>query len=208
MEGTLELLAFAGVMALGQFSPGPDMLLLTRTALAEGARGGVRMALGIGTGLAVHATLAVGGTALLFQGAAWLRVTMRWLAAAYLLWLAWGLFREWFVHFYSGSKEAEPVVRGRRSAYLRGLLCNLLNPKVLVFLAAVTAPFLAGDRPGWWAAAIWGIVVVQGWLLWSLWAMLLQWRPIRAGYRRAGPWIDGTFGLALAGLAVALLVGG
>lgn len=205
MEGTLELLAFAGVMALGQFSPGPDMLLLTRTALAEGARSGVRMALGIGTGLAVHATLAVGGTALLFQREGWLREALRWLAAAYLLWLAWGLLTQWAAHFSPGSKMPEPVARGRYSPYVRGLLCNLLNPKALVFLAAVTAPFLAGERPGWWAAAMWGIVVGQGWLLWSLWAVLLQWRPLRAGYRRAGPWIDGLFGLALLGLAVALV---
>lgn len=208
MNGALELLAFAGVMALGQFSPGPDMLLLTRTALAEGARTGVRMALGIGTGLAVHAAVAIGGTSLFFQREGWPREMMRWLAAAYLGWLAWGLFRAWFVHLHSGSKEAGPVDRGRRSAYLRGLLCNLLNPKVLVFLAAVTAPFLAGERPGWWAPVMWGIVVFQGWSLWSLWALLLQWRPIRNGYRRAGPWIDGVFGLALAGLAVALITGG
>ena len=34
MNPALELALFAGVMALGQFSPGPDMILLTRTALA------------------------------------------------------------------------------------------------------------------------------------------------------------------------------
>ncbi len=56
MSPPLELLAFAGVMALGQFSPGPDMILLTRTALRSGARAGVEMALGIACGLAVHAT--------------------------------------------------------------------------------------------------------------------------------------------------------
>ena len=207
MRETAELLAFAGVMALGQFSPGPDMLLLTRTALAEGARSGVRMALGIGTGLAAHATLAIGGTALLFQNAGWLRTAMCVVAAAYLLWLARGLLAGFFRHVRSGAGESGAAGPARRSAYLRGLLCNLLNPKALVFLAAVTAPFLAGDRPGWWAAAMWGIVVGQGGLLWSLWALVLQWRPIRAGYRRAGPWIDGAFGLALAALAVVLLLG-
>lgn len=207
MSGGLELLAFAGVMALGQFSPGPDMLLLTRTALAEGAGKGVRMALGIATGLTLHATLAISGTALLFRSGAWLGETMRWLAAAYLLWLASGLLRACVEHFRSGPREEKPVTAARRSAYLRGLLCNLLNPKVLVFFAAATAPFLAGERPTWWAPAIWGIVVVQGCTLWSLWALLLQWRPIRAGYRKAGPWIDGLFGTALAVLAVILLLG-
>lgn len=208
MSGALELLAFAGVMALGQFSPGPDMLLLTRTALAEGAAKGVRMALGIATGLTVHATLAISGTALLFRSGGWLGETMRWLAAAYLLWLAWGLLRSCFVHLRSGPREAEPAAAAERPAYVRGLLCNLLNPKVLVFFAAGTAPFLVGERPAWWPGAIWAIVVIQGCTLWSLWAMLLQWRPLRAAYRKAGPWIDAVFGAALVVLAVLLLVDG
>ena len=187
MTEPLELLAFAGVMALGQFSPGPDMLLLTRTSLAEGAGKGVRTALGIATGLTVHATLAISGTAMLFQRGGWLGQAMRWLAAAYLLWLAWGLFREWFVHLHSGSREKGPARSTNRSAYLRGLLCNLLNPKVLVFFAAGTAPFLAGERPAWWAPAIWMIVVVQGFTLWSLWALVLQARPPAEGDRLAEP---------------------
>ncbi|MDB4502166.1 LysE family transporter, partial [Akkermansiaceae bacterium] len=58
-----ELWAFAVIMVIGQFSPGPDMLLLTRTSLAEGLRAGWMMVLGISTGLTVHATLAIGGIA-------------------------------------------------------------------------------------------------------------------------------------------------
>ncbi|MDB4301874.1 LysE family transporter, partial [Akkermansiaceae bacterium] len=65
MNLTAELWAFALVMAIGQFSPGPDMLLLTRTALAEGLRAGWLMVAGIVTGLAFHATLAIGGMAVL-----------------------------------------------------------------------------------------------------------------------------------------------
>ncbi len=207
MNGAWELLAFAGVMALGQFSPGPDMVLLTRTALAQGARHGVRMALGIGTGLAVHATIAIGGAALLFQRDGWPRETMRWLAVAYLLWLASRLMRPVFRRRNEAPATGTVERPGGRSAFVRGLLCNLLNPKVVVFLAAVTAPFLDGERPDWWAPAMGAIVVGQGWALWSLWAVVLQWRPLREGYRRAGPTIDGLFGAALAVLAVLLVVG-
>jgi threonine/homoserine/homoserine lactone efflux protein len=58
MSESTALWTFAGVMALGQFSLGPDMILLTRTALKSGARTGVKMACGIACGLSVHATLA------------------------------------------------------------------------------------------------------------------------------------------------------
>ena len=62
-----ELWAFALIMLIGQFSPGPDMLLLTRTSLAEGLRSGWMMVLGISTGLTLHASLAIGGIAVVLS---------------------------------------------------------------------------------------------------------------------------------------------
>lgn len=202
-----ELFAFAGVMAVGQFSPGPDMLLLTRTSLAEGARAGVAMATGIGLGLSLHAALAIAGTSALFSQGGWPADLLRWGAVIYLGWLAYGLVVAWFVHVYSGSKAAAAPSRGTRGPFVRGFLCNLLNPKVMVFLAAVAAPFLKGDRPNWWPGALWGVVVGEGVTLWALWALLLQWRPVRDAYRRGGPWIDLGFGLLLLVLAVRLAWG-
>jgi len=207
MTAAAELLAFAGVMALGQFSPGPDMVLLTRTALKNGARAGVEMALGIASGLIVHSTVAVAGLALAFDQLPVFRQVTCWLAAGYLLWLAWRILREAFLAEIPG---VETGVDGRikgRGPFLRGLFCNLLNPKAAIFLAAVSAPFLKGDRPGWWPFVIAGIVVVQGGVLWSLWAWLLQWQPLRLRYERAAKWIDATFGIALAALALRLIIG-
>ena len=68
MSGWVELAVFGGVMALGQFSPGPDMLLLTRTALAQGGRAGAWTAAGIACGLLVHAAVAMSGASLLLVG--------------------------------------------------------------------------------------------------------------------------------------------
>ncbi len=207
ITGLAELLAFSGVMALGQFSPGPDMVLLTRTALKNGARAGVEMALGIACGLTVHATLAVAGLALAFDRLPMLRKTMCRVAAVYLLWLAYQILREVFIAWYSGARVEVAEESPRRRPFLRGLFCNLSNPKAAIFLAAVSAPFLRGDRPGWWPFVIAGIVAVQGGVLWSLWAWLLQWSPLRLRYEAAARWIDGAFGMALIVLAVRLLIG-
>jgi threonine/homoserine/homoserine lactone efflux protein len=206
MDASFELFAFAGVLALGQFSPGPDMLLLTRTALKDGARTGVVMAWGIATGLAIHAALAIGGVAVVLERIDWLRLGMRWLAAGYLGWLGYRMMVDWFGRIFLGERYEEPVSAANKGAFVRGLMCNLLNPKVIVFLAAVTTPFLAGDRPAWWPWALWLIVVFEGLTLWALWAIFLQAKPIRDGYRRAGPWISLAFGLVMMGLAVALVL--
>ncbi len=207
MNGAAELWAFAGVMVLGQFSPGPDMILLTRTALKSGARAGVKMACGIACGLSVHATLAVGGVALALEHFMALKVSLQWLAAGYLLWLAYRILGETLAAFYSGEKKEPRANSSGRGPFRQGLFCNLLNPKAALFLVAVSAPFLRGERAEWWPFAIWGIMVGQAFVLWSLWAYLLQWTPLRTGYTRAEPWIDGVFGFVLIGLAVRLIMG-
>jgi threonine/homoserine/homoserine lactone efflux protein len=207
MTAALELWMFAGVMVLGQFSPGPDMLLLTRTALRRGAREGVEMAAGIACGLTVHATVAVAGVAVVFERLPLLRTALQWAAALYLLWLAWGMAREFFIAWHSGAIHEFEVVESRKTPFLRGLLCNLLNPKAAFFLAAVCAPFLSGHHPTWWPFAIWGIIVGFGIGLWSLWVLLLQWQPLRNRYERSAGLIDGIFGVVLAALAIRLMIG-
>lgn len=208
MTNTGELWVFAGLIVLGQFSPGPDMVLLTRTALRDGSKAGVETALGIACGLAVHSTIAVGGVAVAFERFPALRRVLQWVAAFYLLWLAYGMLRAAFVAWYSGGFHQTAVVENVHPPFVRGLLCNLFNPKVALFLAAVCAPFLAGNHPGWWPYAIWGVVVGLGIGLWSLWVVLLQWRPLRRGYDRAALGIDAVFGIALVVLAVALMCAG
>lgn len=193
-------------MALGQFSPGPDMLLLTRTALSSGAGAGLRMALGIACGLSVHATLAVGGLALALEGFPMTRRILHLLAALYLMRLAWLMAKAGLKQAANkGSREPDDDV-GSGSAFLRGLFCNLLNPKVALFLAAVCAPFLTGQRPGWWPIAIWCVIVGLGICLWSLWVLALQWPLLRSRYTAHGRWLDVLFAGVLAALAVRLCI--
>ncbi|MES2660631.1 MAG: LysE family translocator [Verrucomicrobiota bacterium] len=207
MTGAVDLLAFAGVMALGQFSPGPDMILLTRTALKSGARAGVEMALGIATGLVFHSAVAFAGLALAFQRNPVLGEVLRWGAAGYLLWISYRIVRELLVVKSPPSSDAMEAPSSTGRPFIRGLACNLLNPKAALFLAAVSAPFLRGDHPAWWPFALGGIVVVEGGILWGLWACLLQWKPLSLRYQKLERWIDGAFAAVLVALAVGLILG-
>ncbi len=208
MNDFRDLALFAWIMAVGQFSPGPDMVLLTRTALAEGVKAGVLMAFGIATGLVVHTSIAVGGLAVAFQKSPRLHLVISWLAAVYLGWLAWKLLRAAFSKSAPAAEQAPaPAPTLSHHPYVRGLLCNLLNPKVVIILAAICANFLAPGRPGWFPYALVGITIVQGGGLWALWARLLQWAPLRQRYERSARWIDGVFGVLLVLLSVKLVMG-
>jgi len=202
------LAVFAGVMALGQFSPGPDMLLLTRTSLASGGRAGTWIACGIACGLVLHASVAMSGASLLLAGASPLARCLRGAAALYLGWLAGQLLRAaWrpIPEVDLGTAAARDIAA--RVFWRRGFFCNVLNPKVALFFAAMAAPFLTPGHPPWWPLALGGVIVVEGFTLWIAWAWALQWSPLKRGYRSTARWIDAGFGIALLALALRLLGG-
>lgn len=199
-----DLLLFAGVMALGQFSPGPDMLWLTRVSLRDGARAGVLTALGIACGLAVHSTLALSGLAILLHRHEGFRLGFTLAAAAYLGWLAVRILRE--PAPAGGAGDGTTVPAAVKRPFLRGLLCNLANPKAAIFLGAVCTPFLESAPGAGRAVALWLIIVLQGGILWAAWARFLQVRRARAFYQRHARRIDAAFAVVLLGLVAWLLV--
>ena len=127
-EWIAEWLAFAGVMALGQFSPGPDMVLLTRTALASGRKLGCWTAFGIACGLGLHAAVAVTGVAAILGRGGWIVDFLKWCAAAYLVWLAVQLIRSGVKVKRLALEDSKVINDSVFSSWKRGLFCNLLNP--------------------------------------------------------------------------------
>lgn len=197
MNPALELLLFAGIMALAQFSPGPDMILLTRTSLSDGARAGAIMACGIASGLAVHAAIALGGGSFIFTDDSPFLPYAKTAATIYLLYLAWQVW-----HSQPATASANPPAVHRH--YLRGLMCNLLNPKAALVLASLCAPFMQGDTGYTRPLALGTIIVGQGAALWILWAYLLQSKSVRNAYDRGNIVINRLFAAFLALLAVLL----
>ena len=85
-------------MAVAQFSPGPDMILLTSTSLRHGGRAGGIMACGIATGLAFHAFLALAGGGYFFTCESTFSIYAQLMASLYLVYLAWQVFRLSLIH--------------------------------------------------------------------------------------------------------------
>ena len=88
--------------------------------------------------------------------------------------------------------------------FLRGFLCNLLNVKVVLLLAALSSTFLDKHQSQGWVLALWLVIVLQGWVLWIAWSVLLSFRAVMAIHARHGRWMDGLFagGLVLVALRV------
>lgn len=202
----IEWLTFLLVMAVGQFAPGPDMVLLTRTALSNGRAAGWAMSAGIASGLIIHASIALSGVAKILSSGGLVSTLLSVAAAGYLFWLGWQLFvsaRAGVVIDWGGSEKESNV--GLWSCWRKGFLCNVLNPKVVIFLTGVVTPFLNGHDEKWWPWLLWVSTWLLGFVLWGMWSSVLQWGGVRRKYASLARWIDAAFSVLLWAMSVILL---
>ena len=127
-------------------APGPDILYLLTKSLADGAKSGIILACGLVSGIVFHTTLVMVGVAALIKSSATAMLLLKIFGAAYLLFLAFGAFKS----ARAGKKISLSRAGARSSAsalYKRGVLMNVLNPKVLLFFLAFLPQFvnLASD---------------------------------------------------------------
>ena len=122
-------------------APGPDVLFLASQGLAGGPRAGLAVALGLSSGLLVHTTLAALGVSAVFAASPAAFNAVKWAGAAYMVWLAWGSFREG-----PAAAGAQALAGGAAALYRRGVIMNLLNPKVALFFLALLPQFVDPAR--------------------------------------------------------------
>ncbi len=205
-DAIFSLLAVGGLLVLAQLSPGPDVFFVFRTALAGGFRSGVAVGAGISAGSCIQAAVVCTlGAWVMQQG--WAQYVL-YAAAAWLLYLAWCIFPR------RGGAGEGAVLDARAEAdslwllFCRGFLCNILNPKCMIFFGSLAAAPLEAyaARFPWFAAAMVLTLTLSGQLGWMLWSALLQWRPVKGCYLRHMRDIDLLFSLLLGAFALLLLV--
>jgi threonine/homoserine/homoserine lactone efflux protein len=93
MGGVIDLSLFVAAGLLLNITPGADMALIAARSAALGVRAGAAAALGVGAGCLVHALAAALGLSALIASSAAAFNVLRWVGAAYLVWLGVGLLR-------------------------------------------------------------------------------------------------------------------
>ena len=147
---TSQTAAFAVVAFLLTITPGPDTMLVLRSALARGRRAGLMTTLGAVSGLFVHATLSALGLSLILVRSARAFSVVKWAGALYLVYLGLVSLRQAIRKESDGPGSHVPRLRddARRTwrSFTEGMLNNVLNPKVAVFYLAFLPQFVVPAR--------------------------------------------------------------
>lgn len=138
------ILEFAAASTVLAFVPGPDLLFVLTETMLRGRRAGLLATAGLCTGLMVHTTTVALGVAALVQASPTAFAILRYLGAAYLLYLAWRTFRS----ATASTADGEPTRVISHAIYKRAAIMNVSNPKVLVFFLAFVPQFAQPERGG------------------------------------------------------------
>ena len=134
---TLALFAVA-CLALTA-TPGPDMLLIASRSISQGRGSGFATLAGIQVGTYCHALAAALGLSQLFLVVPIAYDVVRYAGAAYLLYLAWKTVRSNGTAFAPAAAECPHPIG---AMFRQGLLTNLLNPKMALFVLALFPQFV------------------------------------------------------------------
>jgi len=132
---------FAVALALG-FTPGPDNLAVLMQSATQGRRAGVFITLGLCGGLVVHTVAVALGLAAVFAASATAFAVLKWVGASYLAYIGWRTLGAPTGELSAG----QPSHASARNMFVRGMLMNLTNPKVVFFFLALLPQFVQPAR--------------------------------------------------------------
>ena len=185
-------------------SPGPDFAIVVRESVAFGRRAGVFTALGVGAGIFVHVAYSLLGIGLIVSQSIVLFNALKWLAAAYLLYIGIKALRAKPADPARAELSLEQAVRSPRAAFATGFVTNGLNPKATLFFLSLFTVVIDPHTP-LRVQAGYGLYLALATALWfCLVAMLFSQPRVRAGFTRLGHWFDRLMGAVLIGLGVKL----
>lgn len=207
MLTSAQAFAFLLAAVLLTATPGPDNLMVLSIGMSRGRRPGIAFGLGCAIGCLSHTVLAVVGVSALVAASPTAFTLLRWLGGGYLVWLGIGALRS------AGIGRVGPAAAESASLtrlFLKGLLANAINPKVVLFFLSFLPQFVvpAQGRVEGQLALLGVVFTLQAALLFSLLGYFSG--SVGAWLNRtprAGQWLDRLAGTVFIALGLRLVSG-
>lgn len=191
----MSLSAYLTIMLLnlaGAASPGPDIILVTRMA-TKSRRHAVAASLGIQVGVLMWCSLTVLGAAAVLTAFPEILGFVQLIGGAWLAWMGYNMIRGGWAQRLSppvSVEAAEAALGSPWNSFRNGLLTNLSNPKIVLFLAALVAPHLPANPSLGLAALLILSLGLSALVLFLALSFLVSTNAMRRRMLAAGPWID------------------
>ena len=203
-----EFLIIATVHFLAVASPGPDFAIVLKQSIRYGRRCATFTSLGIGAGILVHVAYSLVGIGLLIATDEHLFNLLKYIAAAYFLYVAWhGLNAKAQSHEKKfADLHHENKMPSTFKAFLTRFLINALNVKATLFFVSLFSMVISIQTP-LFIKLFYGIYMALATAAWfSLLSYLLNMKKFKQLILKKGYWLERFMGLVLLILAIELLL--
>ncbi|MGB7756532.1 MAG: LysE family transporter [Salinisphaera sp.] len=199
-----QFLLIGGLWLLAAMSPGPNFVLVARTAARHRARASLFAVAGIVLATLVWGLAGALGIQTLFRVAPWAYAGLKLLGGAYLIWLGIGMLRASNRHREGSSKADETPAAS--ALFRTGLTTNLANPKTAVFVSSLFATAMPAHAAFGWslAAVVMMALISAGW--YAVVALVLSRPPALRLFGRIRTAFDRVVGVVLAGFGAHLIL--
>jgi threonine/homoserine/homoserine lactone efflux protein len=133
---------FTGAALVLLLTPGPAVLYIVARSIDQGRRAGLVSMLGVHVGTLVHVAAAAAGVSALLAASAAAFSVVKYLGAAYLIYLGVRRLRDRPRGTAAGAPRPAPL----RRAFADGVVVNVLNPKTALFFVAFLPQFVDVSR--------------------------------------------------------------
>jgi threonine/homoserine/homoserine lactone efflux protein len=198
---TLALFAVAAVTLL--VIPGPAVLYIVTRSVDQGRAAGLASVCGVHVGTLVHVAAAALGLSALLVSSATAYNAVRWVGAAYLVWLGIQRLRARDEELLATAGGPGGDRHSLRRVFAQGIVVNVLNPKTALFFFAFLPQFVDPSRGSVpFQVVVFGVAfVVLGLLSDGAYAVLAA---TGAGWLRRRPGVARTSRLVSGGVLISL----
>lgn len=208
MPDAQHLLLFILAGWLLNLTPGPDVLYIVTNALRCGAKAGVVAGLGITAGCFVHVFAAALGVGALLATSATAFTVLKWLGAAYLLWMGAKIL---LARSPQATTDLQALAKARpanplRKVFTGGFWTNVLNPKVAIFFLAFVPQFIApeADNKALAFVLLGAIFNINSIPVNTGYALAAAWMARRGAVQRGMQWLERAAGVLFIGFGLKL----
>ncbi len=197
-----EIIAVSTIAIFMAMLPGADFVMVTRTSIYNGRLAGLYMSLGMCLSVCIHASYSIAGLAVVIANSLWLFSTIKYLGAAYLIYIAWQLLTTGEIlnkDQGNSTTQMSPFI-----AFRFGFTCNILNPKTSIFFLSIFTQVVSVDTPLIMQVS-YGLIIMMAHFIWYCSVVLLLSHPkILPHFNRQKQKIDKVAGLILMVIAIKL----
>ncbi|NQY92960.1 MAG: LysE family transporter [Campylobacteraceae bacterium] len=158
-----ELLTISVIAIFMAISPGADFVMVTRNSIFYSRSAGLYSALGVSTAIWIHVAYSIAGLAIIISNSIVLFSIIKYMGAAYLIYIGWKTFTSKSLMNLDASDEKTSLSNAQ--AFKIGFITNVLNPKTTIFFLSIFTQLVTIETP-LWLQLVYGVIISFAHLVW------------------------------------------